>query len=676
MLREIGVHPEQSKKLDLHAEKEEYKESPGWTEKAIRMAKDQGGAFSIDTKSGEAPKTGYMVEARPESRIYLNHEATPEDLQKFHDDNREYLAEHPDLHVGGWYDADKGKNELNISARTEDKNRAIDLAKKLDQVAIYDLNKGEPIETGGKSEQIEFPDYPLNQRMANLRGESKPYDEKTSQRISSRFPTAVSASEDPMGHNLTLDVNKILERPKVAQALSEKILKQNKSMVFTPEEKANPKDLFDSFIRQAKDNIKYVYNQARASGNHIADRIWYDGAHNFGTRDAEVYGLEPRQNFATIATQSPQKDWNQNVSLYERLTDAVLNKPDVKFTPEMNTKANQFIREIAKTNSKRAAQGKSQIDPWVDRKLINKLKGKSLDDLSNPVEKAAWVRLYDEAHNPREFHEIAPDGTKKGIVMLKGTNTPEKVAWGGLDSIAKGISVLQDGSLENISRNLGEAHKVRSFYNNIAEPNSPHEDVTADTHHVGLSLMRPVAGSDAEPALNFGGNGSTITGTHGTYPLYVEATRQAMRELNAEHPDDPPMQYPRQLQSVAWVEWRKMFPPESRTEATKNSVNSIWKEHLDGKITADEARQQVSEFARRLRSGLDEGEQRPADEGKLPAHQLHGAGSSTGSGTGSSAGTEVPARAVKINPKKQAAANGWLGMMQSTKTGQKSLGTK
>jgi hypothetical protein len=265
---------------------------------------------------------------------------------------------------------------------------------------------------------------------------------------------------------------------------------------------------------------------------------------------------------------------------------------------------------------------------------------------------------------------------------------PEKVAWGGLDSIAKAIKIMQDGSLENISKNLGENHKVRSFYNNIIEPNSPHQDVTADTHHVGLSLMRPVAGSDPETTLNFSGNKSIVTGVRGTYPLYAEATRQAMQEINAEHPEDPPIEFPRQLQSVTWVEWRKMFPPETRTATTKAAVNDIWKEHLDGQITADEARQKVSQYADRLRSGVDEGEQRPADKGKLSPDQLHGTGDSRWSGGRGPGQPEVPTRQSRglkprsdkpISQKKINAAEGFREMMRQTagiKAGQSALGEK
>jgi hypothetical protein len=691
-VRESGAEPNAFPTQKAALLPDELHRAPqDWHLRAAETVKNQP-AGAINPRINSFDKTGYGTEIYPEVKQRLDHQPTAKDFKNFEKSNQEVLNRYPELRVG-WDKDPKLGWELNIGSRGEDQAATVNVAKKLDQRSAFDIAKGDEILTGGKNLKTDFSDYPLAQRMADLRGkpvdletgreepeegdtsfafganapaqviESKPYSVETSQRVSSRFPTAVSATEDPMQHDLTMDSELIHERPKVAQALSDKIVQQNKSMVFTPEEQKTPKGVFDSFVRQAKDNIKFMYNQASPE-NQTGNRVWYDGAHVIGVNDAKANDLEPRQNFAAIATQSPQKDWDQNVSLYERLLDMVKNKSDIAFTPEMNDKANDFVREIAKTNAKKKAAGKPEVDPWVDRKLINKLKGKSLEDLSDPVERAAWARLYDEAHNPREFQEIAPDGTKKGVKMLAGTDIPEKVAWGGLNSISKGLSVLQDGSLENISKNLGENHKIRSFYNNIAEPNSPHEDVTADTHHVGLSLMRPIAGDDAETKLNFGGNGSTITGLHGTYPLYVEATRQAMREINAEHPDDPPIEYPRQLQSVVWVEWRNMFPPEARTVKTKAAVDSIWKEHLDGKITADEARQQVAEYAGRLRSGVDAEEQRPSDQAELFGNQLHGAGNPAGGGPGTAAGTPLPARRP-ISAKKAATAAEWLNFVKS-----------
>jgi hypothetical protein len=156
MLREIGAHPEQ--KVDLAATRE------NWAQKAEEDAKTQGGGFTIDPRTGEAPISGYMVEAYPESRVMLDHDATAADIQKLYDDNKTLFNKHSELHVGGY-----GK-ELNISANVENRAAAEALAKKLDQISIWDVKKGEEIPTGGAGKTTEFPDYSLEQRMADLRG--------------------------------------------------------------------------------------------------------------------------------------------------------------------------------------------------------------------------------------------------------------------------------------------------------------------------------------------------------------------------------------------------------------------------------------------------------------------------------------------------------------------------
>ena len=45
-----------------------------------------------------------------------------------------------------------------------------------------------------------------------------------------------------------------------------------------------------------------------------------------------------------------------------------------------------------------------------------------------------------------------------------------KNGWGSINEIEKAVRIMKDGSLKNISDNLGNEHKVRNFYNNIAAP--------------------------------------------------------------------------------------------------------------------------------------------------------------------------------------------------------------
>jgi hypothetical protein len=68
-----------------------------------------------------------------------------------------------------------------------------------------------------------------------------------------------------------------------------------------------------------------------------------------------------------------------------------------------------------------------------------------------------------------------------------------KWAWGSYNEIGKGVSVMLNGSQENITASLGQQHKVRNFYNNIIDPMSAEGDVTMDTHAIAVSLLKPLS---------------------------------------------------------------------------------------------------------------------------------------------------------------------------------------
>jgi len=209
--------------------------------------------------------------------------------------------------------------------------------------------------------------------------------------------------------------------------------------------------------------------------------------------------------------------------------------------------------------------------------------------LTDPVEKAAFIRLYDEAHNPRDYHRIDPaTGNKMESVRIdKGNN--KKIAWGSLNEIAKAVSILEDGSRENISNNLGDAHKVRNFYNNILDPNNPAGHVTVDTHAVAAGHQRPLSGFDEEVKKNFGGISAKETGLKGMYAVNAEAYRQAANQLGLQ---------PRQLQSIVWEAIREQFPDEfKRVEKNKTEIDGIWNRYKNGEINQKQAQELVREYS-------------------------------------------------------------------------------
>ncbi len=124
------------------------------------------------------------------------------------------------------------------------------------------------------------------------------------------------------------------------------------------------------------------------------------------------------------------------------------------------------------------------------------------------------------------------------------------MTWQSYLVIDKAISIWADGSLENISRELGRAHKVRNFYNNIVTPQSPVGDATADTHAVCAAVLFPMGNEGYLVSLNFGGAGVGGGGNAGLYWSFHEGIRRAAAARGV---------LPRQMQSVTWEAGRGLF---------------------------------------------------------------------------------------------------------------------
>ena len=97
--------------------------------------------------------------------------------------------------------------------------------------------------------------------------------------------------------------------------------------------KKSPDAVVGAFIDHVKDNLLALHD---AVPEHIRQRskLWYDGARAITDRWSEKYGLPDHSIAGAIAALSPQKDWYQNVSLAERVLNAMTNN-STTMTPEM-----------------------------------------------------------------------------------------------------------------------------------------------------------------------------------------------------------------------------------------------------------------------------------------------------------------------------------------------------
>jgi len=124
-------------------------------------------------------------------------------------------------------------------------------------------------------------------------------------------------------------------------------------------------------------------------------------------------------------------------------------------------------------------------------------------------------------------------------------------------------------------------HKVRSFYNNILDPDSPVGDVTIDTHQVAANRMRPHAGKDKEVEEVWdGGKGinDPDSGQRGFYGEHAEAVRRAAKQLG---------KVPSALQACTWGGVRRLF--DNKLGSAKADAEAIWK----GPGTPDDKREAI-----------------------------------------------------------------------------------
>ena len=394
--------------------------------------------------------------------------------------------------------------------------------------------------------------------------------------VSSRFPTSPKG-DNPLSEILTLSTANL-----------------------SPEQLQKTMEVFNNYQMYGKLNIDDAVKALEQVTDLHADNLmaiiremppemrdraiqWYEGANRVAQHRAQAFGVEPRAVAAAISALSPQTDWDLNVARADRVLEVMSEKP--AWTPSMNA-----VHDALTGNK-----------PGLVGKAAKSARGKDFADLETDLERAIWIRTFDEANNPRDYNFNAPEGDVGGIAMVDDQSRPSVMNWGSYQEIAKAVSVIRDPSFDNISTQLGKAHKIRNFFNNIASPDDP-RFVTMDTHAIAADMLQPFGGNAAPVAHNFGTTpnknsseaqwwtdrdlknppSSSITGQQGTYPIHQEAYMRLGEDMGV---------IPRGVQSIAWEGVRSLF--DNKSPAHKMAAREIWKRHQDGEITATQARREI-----------------------------------------------------------------------------------
>jgi hypothetical protein len=367
---------------------------------------------------------------------------------------------------------------------------------------------------------------------------------------------------------------------------------------------SHPDDITDTSIDHMANNLVFLHDEmVKRFGQRMVNRarLWHNGINKIAKQWAGQVGFEMRQVAAAMANISPQKDWSQIVSLANRMMSISRNQQETTATPEMMDWLQKYSAqkhaEASKLSKKTGRSSQAKQD-GVDQlnEVINVISrpGVRFGDINDPYTRAVWLRAYDEAHNPREYVLVSPEG-EFGEPVLTDKNVPCSVTWGSFAEIQKAMEALEGkGDLPSVSRSLGENHMVRSLYNNIVSPASMFGDTMIDTYAVAAAHMMPFAGEDPEVKMGLGvaGSSSSHTGCKGAYGIYHEAYQKATRRINAR---DPSYQLlPHELQSITSEGLRGLFNPKrKRDDVLVNDIRLLWNNYRFGKATADETRAAV-----------------------------------------------------------------------------------
>lgn len=449
-----------------------------------------------------------------------------------------------------------------------------------------------------------------------------PSQSQSDKRISTRIPSPAQQKKAGIDAHETADLSidhDSMKRAPEAYAKNASLIKQHYPG-FAHLRTDDPDKITEAFINHAKDNLKWTYNKMNDAkgpiGPGIVERAkrWYSGANKIAHDLAREFNVQPYQAAAVLAALSPQKDWYQNVHLARKVFEAHQLGNNWTMTPEMQAYSDKYLNQISQPTKRKDGTIKEPDHEEIAnlRKLQEKFRTTPMSQLTDPHERAVFARWHDEAHNPRDYKMVTPEGEMGDTSMipakyytsgkrkgeLKEAARPRSVSWGSFNEIRKGMEALQNASLPQVSRLMGGNHKVRNFFNNIIAPLHGH-DVTIDTHAIAAALLRPLGGGHMAVGHGLGtsaGKGvpgaanTAALGNRGMYGLYAEAYRRAAKDLNIT---------PRELQSVTWEGIRGLFSPEQkRNKKFVEHIDNIWRNKGEFRgLTPDERREKIAEHA-------------------------------------------------------------------------------
>jgi hypothetical protein len=342
------------------------------------------------------------------------------------------------------------------------------------------------------------------------------------------------------------------------------------------------------------DTIKHYTGNLSALWDAIPDSIkrtsqkWYEAAHGLTSEISRKTGVPHEKVAGVVSVFSPQNEWSNNLGNAERFIQRYQDSRGHAWTDAMDDKLTE-LRNLKRAGVPQPAEFKKALDfvrgkRYDEIKATDSLMKRDPEKAAAAVQagKALWLRLVDETEGADQTPVYSPEGEVRASTQHN---------WGAIGSMTKALQILEgDGSPASIGEAIGRGHKTRNFYNNIINPWSEDGHLTIDTHAVRAAHLKAVGGDDVEVAHSFGTSKkgtpqpptNAPVGIKGTYPIHEEAYRNVAKEKGVR---------PNQAQSVLWEGIRSLLG--EKPQAHVQALNDIWRQVGDGKMTAEQARQEI-----------------------------------------------------------------------------------
>lgn len=619
-------------------------------------AKDAGRVYHTNLVQNKSPQSLWSWTEKPDG---VDHEAVVVTTQGKFDDTPEthvyalsYQSDAPVELFSKKFDPAKDRQADNPVLRPKTKGTAV-LGNKVGSIFIKSSRKVHPVydqvTIADNSSQVD----PVND--SREPGFNLDLGDMGSNpmRVSPSYPQGVKSTLNPLEQNLQIGLDSVKNDPVVLKKIATKLRN------YTPLAGDQQKD-DNAFLEQAiesyKGNLLSLFDSVSPEYRDRA-KLWYVGANKLAQEAADLYDLPLEAVSGVYASLSPQQDWYVNYDIGMRTIDIFKNHQDTPFGDTEYKAFTKWISAKHKSGKKKGKFERSKASRDAMKADAAEMLNKPFKELST-VQQGFYVRFWDEVNNAERGHRVVtPEGGFADWARVKnGDKTTKK--WNSFGPIVKSLEILADPSRENIHVQLGEMHKVRSFYNNILDPLAAEGDVTIDTHAIAAALLRPLAGSHIEVKDNFGSAGaSKNSGVFGSYGVFAEAYRRAANEAGVQ---------PREMQSITWEAVRGLFPAAWKAQKKNHvSINSIWDDYNNGKISLDDARKTVYETAGNIRAAqweddrpnfeISSRERSQSDSGPVPVIRPP---RGDGRRSGSNAPGRVSQSTQEVDPSSQAISPG------------------